>query len=60
MRTSVALQFTEPARALSAGALKLDRALSDLLNQTCSLIPAEIDLMRTTASLRLPIAPPAT
>ena len=35
----------EPARALAAEALTLERTLSDLVNQACALTPAEIALM---------------
>jgi hypothetical protein len=31
----------EPARALAAETLKLERALSDLVNQACGLTPAQ-------------------
>jgi hypothetical protein len=49
----------EPARALAAETLKLERALSDLVNQAYGLTPAEIDLMWKTAPPRMPIPPPA-
>jgi hypothetical protein len=49
----------EPARALAAEPLKLERTLSDLVNQAYGLIPAETDLLRKTASPRMPIPPPA-
>ena len=39
----------EPARALAAETLTLERALSDLVNQAYDLTPAEIELMRKTA-----------
>ena len=35
----------EPARALAAETLNLERTLSDLVNQAFCLTPAEIDLM---------------
>ena len=35
----------DPSRALAAETLKLERALSDLVNQAYALTPAEIDLM---------------
>ncbi len=50
----------EPARALAAETLKLERTLSDLVNQAYALTPAEIDLMWKTAPPRMPIPPPAT
>src|ERR1035438_6687434 len=50
----------EPARALAAETLKLERALSDLVNQAYALTPAEIDLLWQTAPPRMPIPPPAT
>ncbi|MGO9199694.1 MAG: hypothetical protein ACLQM8_04035 [Limisphaerales bacterium] len=49
----------EPARALAAETLKLERTLSDLVNQAYALTPAEIDLMWKTAPPRMPIPPPA-
>jgi hypothetical protein len=36
---------TEPARALAAEVLNLERTLSDLVNQAYALTPAEIALM---------------
>jgi hypothetical protein len=50
----------EPARALAAETLKLERTLSDLVNQAYALTPAEIALMWQTAPPRMPIPPPAT
>jgi hypothetical protein len=50
----------DPARALAVETLKLDRTLSDLVNQAYGLTPAEIDLMWQTAPPRMPIPPPAT
>ena len=50
----------EPARALAAGTLTLERTLSDLVNQAYALTPTEIDLMWKTAPSRMPIPPPAT
>jgi hypothetical protein len=50
----------EPARALAAETLKLERTLSDLVNQAYALTPAEIELMWQTAPPRMPIPPPAT
>jgi hypothetical protein len=47
----------EPARALADETLKLERTLSDLVNQACGLTPAEIELMWQTAPPRMPIAP---
>ena len=50
----------EPARALAAGILELERTLSDLVNQAYALTPAEIELLWKTAPPRMPIPPPAT
>jgi hypothetical protein len=41
-----------PARALAAETFKLERTLSDLVNQAYALTPAEIDLMWKTAPPR--------
>ncbi len=49
----------EPARALAAETLNLERTLSDLVNQAYGLTPAEIDLMWQTAPPRMPIRRPA-
>ena len=49
----------EPARALAAETLTLERTLSDLVNQAYALTPAEIALMWQTAPPRMPIPPPA-
>ena len=48
----------EPARALAAETLTLERTLSDLVNQAYALTPAEIALMWQTAPPRMPIPPP--
>jgi hypothetical protein len=48
----------EPARALTAGTLTLERSLSDLVNQAYALTPAEISLMWQTALPRMPIPAP--
>ena len=48
----------EPARALAAETLKLERTLSDLVNQAYALAPAEIELLWKTAPPRMPIPPP--
>jgi hypothetical protein len=48
----------EPARALAAETLNLERTLNDLVNQAYGLTPAEIDLMWETAPPRMPIPPP--
>ena len=48
----------EPARALAAEALKLERTLSDLVNQAYGLTPAEFELMWKTAPPRMPAPPP--
>ena len=50
----------EPARALAAETLNLERTLGDLVNQAYALTPAEIDLTWKTAPPRMPIPPPAT
>ena len=50
----------EYTRAIAAETLKLERTLSDLVNQAYGLTPAEIDLMWKTAPPRMPIPPPAT
>jgi hypothetical protein len=49
--------FTDGARNTPA-ALKLERTLSDLVNQTYGLTPAEIDLMWPTAPPWMPVWPP--
>ena len=49
--------FSTPARALVAETLKLERTLSDLVNQAYVLTPAEIALVWKTAPLRMPIPP---
>jgi hypothetical protein len=46
-----------PARALDSETIKLERTLSDLVNQAYGLIPAEIDLLWQTAPPRMPIGP---
>ena len=50
----------EPARALAADTLYLERTLSNLVNQAYALTAAEIELMWKTAPPRMPIPPPAT
>ncbi len=45
----------EPARALAAEVLTLERTLSDLVNQAYALTPAEIALMWQTAPPPMPI-----
>ncbi len=45
----------DPARALAAEASKLERELSDLVNEAYGLTPEEIDLMWATAPPRMPI-----
>ena len=47
----------EPALALAAEAVTLERALSDLVNRAYALTPAEIDLMWQTAPPRMPTSP---
>jgi methylase of polypeptide subunit release factors len=49
----------EPARALAAETLSLERTLSDLVNQAYGLTPAEIALMWVTAPPRMPVRQPA-
>ena len=49
----------EPACALAADTLNLERTLSDLVNQDYALTPAEIDLMWKTSPPRMPIREPA-
>lgn len=48
----------EPARTLAAEALKLERTLSDLVNQAYGLTPDEIALLWDTAPPRMPIPKP--
>lgn len=48
----------EPARGLAAETLKLERTLSDLVNQAYGLTPEEIALMWDTAPPRMPIPRP--
>jgi hypothetical protein len=48
----------KPARALLADWLKLERTLSDLINQAYALTPEEIALMWRTAPPRMPIPTP--
>ena len=50
----------EPARALAAETLTLERTLSDLVNQAYALTPADIALMWQTAPPRMPIPPPTS
>jgi hypothetical protein len=50
----------EPALALAAETLKLERTLSDLVNRAYSLTPAGIALMWQNAPPRMPITPPTT
>src|ERR1039458_2449395 len=47
------IRTLEPARALAAETLTLERTLSDLVNQAYALTPAEIALMWKTAPPRL-------
>jgi hypothetical protein len=46
------------ARARAAETLKLERTLSDLVNQAYALTPAEIELLWKIAPSRMPIAGP--
>jgi hypothetical protein len=50
----------EPARALAAETLNLERTLSNLVNQAYCLTPPEIALMWQTAPPRMPIPAPGT
>jgi diketogulonate reductase-like aldo/keto reductase len=50
----------EPARALAAETLALERTLGDRVKQAYGLTPAEIALMWKTAPPRMPIPPSAT
>ena len=50
----------DPARALAAETLTLERTLSDLVNEAYALTPAEIGLLWKTAPPRMPITPPTT
>ena len=49
----------EPARALAAETLKLERTQSDLVNEAYALTPAEIELMWQTVPPRMPIPLPS-
>ena len=53
-------RIIEPARALAAETLKLERTLSDLVNQAYALTPVEIDLLWQTAPPRMPIPAPTS
>ena len=50
----------QPARALAAGTLPLERTLSDLVSQAYGLTPAKIELLWKTAPPRMSIPPTAT
>ena len=52
------IRIIEPARALAAETMKLERTLSDLVNQAYGLTPVEIALLRQTAPPRMPIPTP--
>ena len=52
------IRTIEPARALAAETLALERTLSDLVNQAYALTLAEIELLWKTAAPRMPIPPP--
>jgi hypothetical protein len=47
----------EPARALAAETLTLERTLSDLVNPAYALTPAEIELVWRIAPPRMPVLP---
>ena len=49
-----------PHSALAAETFKLERTLSDLVNQAYGLTPPEIHLMWKTVPPRMPIPLPAT
>jgi hypothetical protein len=49
----------EPARALAAESLALERQVSDLVNEAYGLTPEEVALMWETAPPRMPLAAPA-
>ena len=49
-----------PARQAAAEALRLERRLSDLVNQAYGLTPEEVALMWSTAPPRMPLVAPAT
>jgi hypothetical protein len=53
------IRAVEPARALAAENLNLERTLSDLVSQAYGLTPAEINLIWKTAPPRMSIPPPA-
>ena len=48
----------DPARVLAVETLKLERTLSDLINQAYGLTPEEIALIWETAPPRMPFAGP--
>jgi hypothetical protein len=48
----------EPARALAAESLALERQVSDLVNEAYGLTPEEVALMWETAPPRMPLANP--
>jgi hypothetical protein len=50
----------EPSRALAAETLKLERTLSDLVNQAYALTSAEVELMWQTAPPRMPVSRPSS
>ena len=52
--------FQHALSALAGETLKLERTLSDLVNQAYCLTPAEIGLMWKTAPPRMPIPSPTT
>jgi hypothetical protein len=49
-------RLIEPARHLAAEALKLERQISNLVNEAYSLTPEEVSLLWHTAPPRMPIA----
>ena len=52
------LLFGTPSRALAAETWKLERTLSDLVNQAYAMTPAEMELLWQTAPPWMPIPPP--
>jgi hypothetical protein len=50
-------ETTMPARQAAAEVLRLERRLSDLVNQAYGLTPEEVALMWATAPPRMPLTP---
>lgn len=51
-------QSIDPARALAAETLQLERTLSDLINTAYGLTPEEVKLLWATAPPRMPFVEP--